>query len=67
MTPGRYFFLTHYEDAKLTAEEVDAGWVFCCEWDGMLIQRGAPEAECCTCLGCPAADPALVAEEWKSE
>jgi hypothetical protein len=20
----------------LTAEEIDAGWHFCCEWDGLL-------------------------------
>lgn len=57
MTPGRYNFLMSYENAKLTPEEIAEGWVFCCEWDGLLIQRGDPEAECCTCLGRPKADP----------
>lgn len=36
--------------AKLTDEEVEAGWHFCnSEWDGALIHKTWPEFEACTC------------------
>lgn len=49
MTEERYRELMSVHELLLTPEEVSEGWFFCCEWDGMLIQRGDPEAECCTC------------------
>lgn len=49
MTKERYQALMRDEALRLTPEEVAEGWFFCCEWDGLLIQRGDPESECCTC------------------
>jgi hypothetical protein len=49
MTRERYMELQYGKDAKLTPEEIAEGWFYCCEWDGLLIQKGDPEAECCTC------------------
>ena len=37
-------------DGELTKEEIEEGWHFCIEWDGLLIKRGDPEAECCNCF-----------------
>lgn len=50
MNRTRYVELTTNCDLDLTLEENKAGWVFCCEWDGLLIHKDDPEAECCTCL-----------------
>lgn len=51
MTPQRYEELNSNGDLKLTPEEVAAGWIRClCEWDGLLIRAGDPEATCCSCL-----------------
>lgn len=33
----------------LTPEEVEAGWHFCPDWDGMLIHPNSPEGACCLC------------------
>lgn len=51
MNRQRIKYLETHADAKLTKEEVLAGWVFCCEFDGMLLNRleDNPESECCTC------------------
>ena len=39
----------------LTKEEIDKGWRFCCDWDGMLInindKGNGGEADCCSCVG----------------
>lgn len=38
-------------NAKLTQEEIDAGWFFCCDWDGMLMHKTSYEAQnCCSCI-----------------
>ena len=38
-------------DEKLTQKEIDEGWRFCCEWDGMLVNKNDKEGEgqFCTC------------------
>lgn len=37
-------------DAKLTRSEIDEGWHFCREWDGMLVGPGMPEMKACGCF-----------------
>lgn len=49
MTPERHRELEGNLQLRLTPEEVAEGWHFCVEWDGMLIHKDWPEAECCTC------------------
>lgn len=56
MTPERYRELSRNMAAALTPEEVAAGWHFCCDWDGLLINDEYPEAECCTCGPSPNGD-----------
>jgi hypothetical protein len=34
---------------NLTAEEVEAGWHWCEEWDGLLIHVNDDEFDCCAC------------------
>ena len=36
-------------EQKLTKEEIEAGWHYCHEWDGLLVGPGMEEMECCTC------------------
>lgn len=51
MTKERYRELNRDMEARLTPEEIEEGWLFCCcEWDGLLIHKTHPEAECCHCL-----------------
>lgn len=50
MTPERFNFLQRNPDEKLTAEEIEEGYFFCCTWDYLLIHKNDPEAKCCTCL-----------------
>ena len=50
MTPERRKELSDNFDLTLTKDELDQGYRFCCEWDGLLINKGDPEAESCTCL-----------------
>lgn len=45
----RYRELSHNLDLHLTMEEINDGWHFCMDWDGLLIHEDDPEAECCTC------------------
>lgn len=49
MTPERKRELEADESLQLTSEEVAEGYHFCMDWDGMLIHKDDPEAECCTC------------------
>ena len=53
MTPERYRELELDYNLKLTPEEVAAGWHFCMEWDGMLINRHHKEGEACFCYEQP--------------
>lgn len=32
----------------LTPKEIDEGWHYCSDWDGLLVGPGTPEAESCT-------------------
>jgi hypothetical protein len=51
MTKERYRELQRNMESRLTPQEQNDGWIFCnCEWDGMLIHKSDPEAECCSCL-----------------
>ena len=49
MTQYRHDELDNDTSLTLTPREIAEGWFFCCEWDGMLIHKSHPEAECCTC------------------
>jgi hypothetical protein len=49
MTRQRYVELVRNFELKLTEEEMQEGWHFCCDWDGMLIQKGRADGEECTC------------------
>jgi hypothetical protein len=57
MTSDRYHELTHNDGvrsdgsrAELTAEEIDAGWHWCLDFDGLLVGPGMGEMENCTCF-----------------
>lgn len=50
MNESRYNELVEDVSLKLTKEEIEEGWVFCCEFDGLLIHKDHPEAEYCLCL-----------------
>lgn len=49
MTKQRYHELMSNFELELTQEEVDEGWHFCNDWDGLLICKDWPESECCYC------------------
>ena len=51
MTATRYRELSRNDNDDLTAEESEAGWHFCPDWDYLLIHRSDPEIEGCTCEG----------------
>lgn len=51
MTYKRYKELNADFTLELTDEEVDNGWHFCYDWDGLLIHKDSPEATVCTCRG----------------
>ena len=48
MNPRRYRALDEAGTGLLPAE-IDAGWHFCEDWDGMLIGPRSPEMENCLC------------------
>lgn len=50
MDHARYKYLRENVDAKLTDDEIEQGYVFCCNWDGLLIHKDDLEAESCKCL-----------------
>ena len=53
MSAERYREVTKSEDAVLTLVEFTAGWHFCWDWDGMLVNaydtEGEGEGSACTC------------------
>ena len=49
MTQGRRNYLERVGE-KLDKIEIDAGWHYCKEWDGMLINKVHPEYDVCTCF-----------------
>jgi hypothetical protein len=46
MTEERYKQIEENFDARLTKEEMDEGWHFCYEFDGLLV-KGDPKEEYC--------------------
>ena len=50
MDRARYEFLMSNPSERLTQEELLDGYFFCCTFDGLLIRKGDPEADCCGCL-----------------
>ena len=49
MDKERYKELTNEPFPPITKEEIDEGWCFCWEWDGLLINKNTDkEAEVCS-------------------
>lgn len=49
MDNERYAFLMGPTEPNLTQEEIDLGWHFCHEYDGLLVGPGMGELDCCSC------------------
>jgi hypothetical protein len=49
MTDQRWKLLMNNDQEKLTQAEIDAGWHFCAEWDGLLVGPDTEEMDACTC------------------
>ena len=49
MTNDRYRALERNTALMLTQAEIDEGWHFCIDWDGMLIGPGMTAVEGCQC------------------
>lgn len=49
MNPKRRYELEEIPEAKLTDEEMDGGWHFCPDWDGMMVGPTMIEFDCCCC------------------
>lgn len=49
MAKKRYWELTRDASLSLTAAEIEGGWHFCREWDGLLIHKSHPEFDACIC------------------
>lgn len=45
MTKERYFVIINNLDENLTEKEINDGWFFSDEFDGLLIHESWPEAE----------------------
>jgi len=50
MTEDRWYGLAFAGDGELTEEEIQEGWHFCYEFDGLLVGPGMGELSCCRCL-----------------
>lgn len=50
MTNGRWKQLSEDDSLKLTPEEINDGWHFCLEFDGLLIGPDMGELHACRCL-----------------
>ena len=37
------------DEMELTSEEINDGWHFCNEWDGLLVGPGMDELKVCKC------------------
>jgi len=48
MTEERWYDV-EYNQANLTQKEINQGWHFCQDWDGMLVGPGMPEFDSCLC------------------
>lgn len=49
MSNERWEHLMADDEAKLTPAEIDQGWHFCYDWDGLLVGPGMGEIEFCRC------------------
>lgn len=49
MSHRRKYVLNSDMDARLTPDELQHGYHFCNDWDGLLIGPEDKEFECCTC------------------
>ena len=50
MTQERYHSFNQLNlPSKLTEAEIEEGWHFCPDWDGLLIGPKTPEFDNCTC------------------
>ena len=58
MNRERWKFLMDNENERLSDQELNFGWHFCAEWDGLLVGPGGMEALVCSC-----GHPAI--EAWK--
>jgi hypothetical protein len=48
MKMDRWKSLMKDDDLALTEAEIEQGWHFCCDWDGLLIGPGMTEMEHCS-------------------
>lgn len=48
MTRERFFEI-EFKNSPITKEELEEGWHFCSDWDGMLVGPNTPESEVCLC------------------
>ena len=49
MLRKRWFELMNNPALGLTKSEIEQGWHFCPEWDGLLVGERMREIDCCTC------------------
>lgn len=49
MTVTRWAQLMDNEELNLTEQEIDEGWHFCFEFDGLLVGPGMEEQKFCRC------------------
>jgi len=49
MNNRRWHAITTIQTVKLTEREIQEGWHFCPEWDGLLIGPGMEEYKACLC------------------
>lgn len=49
MTKTRYNQIFNNLDEKFTPEEIQQGWHFCCEWDGLPVNPSMDETWPCCC------------------
>lgn len=47
---GHRWTMLERKGTGLTESEIQAGWHFCNEWDGLLVGPGMIEQEACTCF-----------------
>lgn len=45
----RWKALMENDDLKLTSDELEQGWHFCWDWDGLLVGPGMMELKHCHC------------------
>lgn len=50
MTGDRYRYLMRDQDSELTESEIEEGWHFCWDFDGLLVGPGMSEFQICRCM-----------------